>query len=217
MYSSKRAALETLASVPSARARRFLLELANLRNEPEAGKRFRLNFVGLWPLPGETRHGRLIAENISRAPGAKPEDEQIDEMLDEMWILPLREEVRVLWTTPDLRTRQWGMFRLINQWVIQENGYLGYLFPFVEKSGSVAFLPPPTAFEQALLYLYSHRTGFCPNPDCPAPYFFLTRPRQKYCSESCALPAQREFKRRWWADNGPEWRNKRTRRGRHKK
>jgi hypothetical protein len=61
---------------------------------------------------------------------------------------------------------------------------------------------------QILIGAHTHATHCV-----PAPYLFPTRPRQKYCPESCALPAQREFKRRWWADNGPEWRNERTRGG----
>lgn len=49
----------------------------------------------------------------------------------------------------------------------------------------------------------------CPNPDCPAPYFIAMRRSQRYCSEACALPAQREFKRAWWAEHGSEWRKQR--------
>lgn len=53
------------------------------------------------------------------------------------------------------------------------------------------------------------RMRVCPNSECPASYFLAKRRSQKYCSEVCAVPVQREFKRRWWAKSGEEWRSKR--------
>ncbi len=53
------------------------------------------------------------------------------------------------------------------------------------------------------------RLRVCPNGGCPAPYFIAKRRSQKYCSEACALPAQREFKRAWWTEHGAQWRVKR--------
>jgi hypothetical protein len=63
--------------------------------------------------------------------------------------------------------------------------------------------PHPTPLEAALAYFRrsADRALYCPNPDCPAPYFFATRKGQKYCSSVCALPSQREAKRRWWNEN----------------
>lgn len=46
----------------------------------------------------------------------------------------------------------------------------------------------------------------CPNPTCPAPYFIAKRRSQKYCSDACSLPAQREFKKAWWREHGSDWR-----------
>jgi len=43
---------------------------------------------------------------------------------------------------------------------------------------------------------------FRANPDCKAPYFFARRRSQKYCRDLCALPSQKEFKRRWCAEHG---------------
>jgi hypothetical protein len=42
------------------------------------------------------------------------------------------------------------------------------------------------------------RMRHCPNAGCPAPYFIARRRSQKYCSDVCALPAQRQFKKDWW-------------------
>lgn len=214
-YSSRRAAIGALA-VTASSARSFLLELANLRDEPEAGRRFRLKFVGLWPLPGPSLHGRLISENISRAPGSRPVDEQIDEMLDKMWILPLRAALRIVWTAPDLRTKQWGIFRILDDVVVKENQSLPYSWPSWDLPGRVTCVPTPTPFELALRYLL-RRTGLCANPGCAAPYFFPTRRGQKYCSDSCAVPAQQEFKRKWWAEHGNAWRMKRKKRKERKR
>jgi hypothetical protein len=54
------------------------------------------------------------------------------------------------------------------------------------------------------------RARYCANPECPAPYFFVKRKNQRYCSEICAAPAQRELKRKWWAKHGEDWRKSRT-------
>src|SRR5580700_1406805 len=120
MYSSMHETTRTLATVSASRARSFLFELANLRDEVEAGKRFLLKFVRLWPEPGRL-HGPLIGENVSHTPGSKPENEQIDEMLHTHWILPLREGLRSVWTAPDLRMKQWGIFRILDEVVFQED------------------------------------------------------------------------------------------------
>jgi len=67
----------------------------------------------------------------------------------------------------------------------------------------------PFAFVLLRALHVADRMRFCPNPGCPAPYFIAARRSQKYCSEACALPAQREFKRAWWAEHGTQWRVKR--------
>ena len=73
---------------------------------------------------------------------------------------------------------------------------------------------PGPAFDPFLLVILralhlADRMRYCPNSTCPAPYFIAKRRSQKYCSDACALPAQREFKRAWWAEHGSEWRGKR--------
>ncbi len=63
---------------------------------------------------------------------------------------------------------------------------------------------PLTPFDAAMFYLQTRLTDKirrCPNPTCPAPYFFAVKRAQKFCSAPCAAPAQREAKRRWWAEN----------------
>jgi hypothetical protein len=60
-----------------------------------------------------------------------------------------------------------------------------------------------TPVEAAIFYLRHNRDRalHCPNPGCPAPYFWRSKKSQKYCSLECAKPAQRDSKKRWWADN----------------
>lgn len=49
----------------------------------------------------------------------------------------------------------------------------------------------------------------CPNTDCPTPLFWKSRQHQRYCSGDCAAEAQRAWKKKWWTENGKEWRKKR--------
>jgi len=70
------------------------------------------------------------------------------------------------------------------------------------------------AFGQVLLRAFeiADRLRFCPTPNCPAPYFIAQRRSQKYCSDACSLPAQRECKRAWWREHGAQTRRRTTRR-----
>lgn len=62
------------------------------------------------------------------------------------------------------------------------------------------------------LLRYSQDLGICgsmksdknPRGTCVTPYFIKYRPQQRFCSEDCALPAQREAKRRWWSNRPTE-------------
>jgi len=74
------------------------------------------------------------------------------------------------------------------------------------KAAIIESEEPPatiTRIEAAIFHLRQNRKRalHCPNPDCPAPYFFASKKGQKYCSPECAKPAQRESKRRWWAEH----------------
>jgi hypothetical protein len=52
------------------------------------------------------------------------------------------------------------------------------------------------------LLLKSNLARFCANPDCPAPYFVATRATQRYCSQDCLKPAQKQWKLDWWNREG---------------
>jgi hypothetical protein len=102
--------------------------------------------------------------------------------------------------------------------VYQENQPSAFLWPFRNPS-EVINLPMPTPFEQILEYLirFDVCTRLCANRECPASYFLPRRRSQKYCSDVCALPAQREFKRRWWQAKGKPWRRRRENKRSRKK
>jgi hypothetical protein len=78
-------------------------------------------------------------------------------------------------------------------------------------AGTVVLLPRTVdeALWIGLLQNYK-KLAVCENQDCPHPYFLRYRPKQLYCSEKCALPSQREFKKRWWSEHGKQWRAKQT-------
>lgn len=78
------------------------------------------------------------------------------------------------------------------------------ILQFVDAAFETADPPPvATPVEAAIFYLRQHRDRalHCPNPECPAPYFFQKKKSQKFCSPECAKPSQRESKRRWWRAN----------------
>jgi len=71
---------------------------------------------------------------------------------------------------------------------------------------------PQCAFQAAVYELLKHsrQARVCANPDCANPYFIATDHRQKFCSEECTQPAQKEWRRTWWKKHGPEWRKQRA-------
>jgi hypothetical protein len=207
MNSSNATGLVTLARVTPGRAEKFLMFLVNLRDDRASVEKFVRDFSGLSPK-------RTVADWSAFAP--KPEWEQRDQSA--YWPLPmelgqLRETLRHMWKEPDLRTRDWIAYNL------RHYEFLGADFTLVNPEVTGMQLPPPTSFEQCLLHLAKcvDRTRYCANPSCAAPYFFARRRSQRYCCDTCAVPGQREFKRRWWAEHGNEWRSKRKKTRRKRK
>jgi hypothetical protein len=131
---------------------------------------------------------------------------------DVVWVLILRIMLRGLWSEPDLRQREWRVFAIRNHLYNLAQDPHSVKDPLAIFHPAKLFrIPPPTAFEQALLHFIKNtdKARYCANPECPAPYFFIKRKNQRYCSEICAAPAQRELKRKWWAENGEGWRSAR--------
>ena len=210
--SSIKGGSRTLAPISAHKAKEFLLELANLRDE-EAAPRFKRRFGSLF-LPE-------VSALLIRSWAIRVEEEDVvelsaDEKFWKYWLLPLRDSVRRLWIS-DERDKRWGTFRILEKYFLIGSSR------FAEapvRDDAEWFLPanlgPETTCEHIFNYM-TGRTSRCQNGDCHTPYFFAIRRSQKYCSDVCAIPAQREFKRKWWAENGPEWRQKRAAPTNHKK
>jgi hypothetical protein len=203
MNSSKNQSSQTLAA-PN-RERRLLTELANLRDDHRSIERFQKRWryllepelpmaaVRQWAIRGEEEDVVYLTE---------------DEILWKYWLLPLRAFVRHLWGS-DARTKQAGFSKILEK-------FFGISFQDPEvgpwtsdrywrQGGS---LPPESKCERIFKHL-AELTSVCLNAECPAPYFFPSRRGQKYCSEVCAGPAQRLFKKTWWRKHGKDWRAKR--------
>lgn len=192
------------------------MELANLQVDIDAARRFRERFAAFIPphderwLAGLLERDEEIAKQVFRLSNSVP----LEEMEESAWVVTLKRMLDDLWTEPDSRQKEWGVFAFrytLYKW--GDHTLAGdNLFKILYEPEKRFRVPPPTPFEQALSYLVKagDRARYCANPECPAPYFFVKRKNQRYCSEICAAPAQRELKRKWWAKHGEEWRKSRT-------
>lgn len=192
---------QTLAKYPPQQLERFLVELANLREDHGAIKRLRERFAAFIP--------RLDPSWVAKFAEQDPEVPKPQEV-EYVWPLMLKHMICNLWTEPDFRQMEWGAFALRYVLYRYEHDALADENPFtiLEDPAKAFRVPPPAPFERALTHLVKSAdvARYCANPECPAPYFFAKRRNQRYCSEICAAPAQRELKRKWWAEHGEEWR-----------
>jgi hypothetical protein len=209
---------ELLARITPRQAERFLVELANLLDDAAAVERFWKRYGNLLPKYGEDSWRIAdVGEGFS--------DTELT------FILALRTLIRNFWFAPDIRTREWQVFKILHElladspWVrIQEPWPEGapedlvVRFPggtsrLIKKEVPL-FPPPVTPFEQILRHTLAaaDRARICAHFGCVARYFFAQRRNQKYCSDACAIPAKREAKRRWWREHGDAWRMERGKR-----
>jgi hypothetical protein len=123
------------------------------------------------------------------------------------------------WESPNLRHFEWYTWKAQMDYEYQAASARNKLLEPLEAGDRISSEKVPRAIatvletgeppetitpvEAAIFYLRQNRKRalHCPNPDCPAPYFFASKKGQKYCSSECAKPSQRESKRRWWAEN----------------
>jgi hypothetical protein len=116
---------------------------------------------------------------------------ELDKVYHENILLPLRNELRKIWTERNPTEKRHAILRL----VLDE-----YSWSFPAGGEPIRTQSP---LSQMLEYLLrpNVRTAVCANPDCLTPYFFPRR-RQKVCSDECARPFQREAKLRYWNKTG---------------
>jgi len=192
---------QTLATLNPQRLERFLVELVNVRiADSDAISRFAERFA-----EGFGLYEQRLAIN-TRIEGEKRSPRRA---AVEALIIPYFYDVfRAAWVEPDAKTREFAFAMLRTEWMQMRYPDRGLS---LRDEGGVKRLPPPgeeTPIELAFHYLLKHhsRTRCCPNPDCPAPYFFAERHTQRYCTEQCAQIGERATKRKWWAEHGTAWR-----------
>lgn len=193
MGSSRKAKSKILGVVTPTRAKVFLTRLAN----------------------------RSLDKDSAKLRLAYPE---MVEPLPDSWEVALswvQIYLRLAWDTPDERYREWYLHEMRRHYrdsvteasFRQEEPKLGpLLFSAIPAAGidrdlvDERLIRPPvvTPFEGAAFYFQS-RVGnlakHCQHSECAEPYFIADKRWQKFCSEACAGPANRESKRKWWREN----------------
>jgi hypothetical protein len=96
----------------------------------------------------------------------------------------------------------------IQAWSLSSDRWSEVLRREADDPANMWMVSDADAFAQVLLRAIdvAPRMRNCPNPTCPAPHFIAGRKSQLYCSDACALPAQRESKRIWWSRHGQNYR-----------
>jgi len=200
------------ARISRGRAELFLTEMANLGGDLAAVRRLNGHFPEI--VPGRSW---WLQKQIDPLQATSPEVGQVVDQIDDLlWVgqmVQVRDAVRIIWREPDLRKREWLAFRLRDYLLVKTDPQFAHASGLMSGPGgdSIDQLPPPSIFEQAIMYLLklADLARYCANPECPAPYFLAKRRSQKYCSDGCSKPAQKEFKRRWWDEHGESWRKAR--------
>jgi hypothetical protein len=133
-------------------------------------------------------------------------------------ILQVRDLLRKAWDATDPRSREWYVFGARVRHLVAYTGRPVTInssppSPKLDEEDQhfdrrLEFfwdVPPTTEFEVILYYFQAYirdRARHCQNgADCPAPYFIAAKRWQKYCSDACAVPAQRAAKRKWWNEH----------------
>lgn len=196
MKSSRKQGDQILGTIPKKRAEQFLVELANTR------------FIAAAEHYDDRAPSSRVMKYLDVLKPQSPAQPTPAELYDLAALVAFY--FRKIWDAPDQRHRDWFLFKLREfwwNWYLRVNtGELSkafHLTPVVQSALRIWTPPEPTAFEAVLFYLQRDvdRLRHCPNPDCVSPYFIATKKGQKYCSDACAVPAQREAKRKWWAEN----------------
>jgi hypothetical protein len=183
------------------RVKAFLQEWANLKaDDGKALQRFWLKLNGR--LSPVTEPGKL-------SPWREAE------------YLLLADRMREFWRETDLNRKFYLGYSLV-EWAVSHvrdrlNVQAG-LYKEGETVILVGHLPEeeqlrPYPLESAFISLLQNArfTATCTNPECPAPFYFRVKPRQKYCNQDCARWAIRRSQRAYWTEKGKVARKARKR------
>jgi hypothetical protein len=212
MNSSKMMESQVLAAKPDIKAsvsHTFLEELANMSDGAKSIARFERRFGHIFRSEIPLQAIRAWASYIEE----RHPDELIEaEIIHNYWLLPLRGAVRTVWLLPDLRRKRLAVYAIVTQLVSPGDPQFSFGPVHSYSDFFNETLRLSSGMIQILDQLVDERSYFlarkCLNPECPSPFFFARRRKQKYCSEVCAMPAQRDSKRRWWREHGNQWRSK---------
>lgn len=187
-----------LGVIPVAKAEQLLTDWANL--------------PGPWPLVlGNDAASREVGKRFADA--QKWIQQRHKDVLADSFVvgdLKLRDFLRKAWDSPDLREREWFLYKFRDHYQNMVRRFdMSYQQVRKDEADEMNVMaprhapPPLTAIEAAAFYLNRNFdfAQHCLNPDCAAPYFFGRRRGQKYCSGKCAGTAKRAAKLRWWTKN----------------
>lgn len=209
MNSSNMKVDHNLANEKPEKMLQALTELANLRNDVAAYRRFLTHWPGYVPLK----------KNMYRITAGERVPFDLVDALEER-----RAALRNIWEG-DATTLVAFLLPTEPPDEIRGEYFDKSLGPDEEQSGTKFWdtqvgldwqrgqftYDPKTKFQQALYQLFRNAAWakVCANPDCSAPYFIADKVNQRYCSDACAKVFQQEWKRRWWTEHGDTWRRAR--------
>jgi hypothetical protein len=186
------------AKVPRERAERFLEELMNINGDLQSLERIAKKFNDVFP---STSFAWRPSEPVVLG-GDGPS-----------WtiraLFRARELLVEAWRAPTMLARELAILGLIGSYIQAETEPQPRGSPYPNQAfwGAEAKRIADPFFVVLWRTLHAiDRMRFCPNPECPAPYFLTRKRSQKYCSEKCAGAGQRELKRAWWSEHGEAWR-----------
>jgi hypothetical protein len=196
---------------PSQMATKLLEGLANLQDGDDLLKWLRTNFPHVLT---------DLTSGIVRMQTDDPEEYEYnapcsdDASKCKYLLRPLGATLRAIWQAPDRRTKEWGMFRISQDFFHRGAGSL--IHSPLDNSWDLLLtqVKPPTQTERLLLEFVrvAELTHYCANPDCKTPYFIASKRSQKYCSTPCRAYGNRELKLRWWREKGSQWRANKAKR-----
>ena len=210
-----------LAEDVTKRAERVLMEWANISDAKTEKDKFRKRhpelFVGL--VAGDSVaqvpvddvdlfDGLSVAAREWLAPTKVPVG--VD-FLNGVTVATVRALLRKAWDAPDIRHREWLVYKLRERYWHWRKGASNLLSRISGKNEIAWSDDPPPLYEFERLMYHFHRIGdrarHCANPECPAPYYFTSKRGQRYCSSKCSAPAQRQAKLNWWREHGAKKRS----------
>jgi hypothetical protein len=223
-----------LAAESKAKMRRFLLDLANLPNDQAKAEAFRGNygqhFFGL-PMPNlsDLPAAQIQRDRLKAGLKLVPVSELPDmHVVGQRWnkqfhqcVFALRNCLQGIFRAPGHREKEWLLdcFKFLIKDLSQPAHSTFTWETFAASTQSSIQLPRESYLEKVASYLTSllPHLRYCPNRECPRPFYIARHGNQKYCSRKCATPFRLAANRKWWEQHGPQWRKERSRRKKSKR